>query len=364
MSALVTPTIEAMLPYEGGKPIDELARELGVVGAVKLASNENPLGPSPKALEAMRGLLDSVHTYPDGSAWRLRQRLSEVHGVPMEEVIHGNGSNEVLDLFVRTFARPEHHIVFAEPAFVVYRLACLTYGIPFTAVPLTERTHDLDAMARAVTDKTRIVFIANPNNPTGTYVGRKAVEKFLSEVPPEVIVVMDEAYLEYADADDFPDSMQLRRLRERLFVVRTFSKIYGLAGLRVGFAIGPAKLVDYLNRVRAPFNVSGLGQAAAIAALSDEEHVQRSRKHNLEERARVTQELSRLGFDVAPSQANFVLADLGRPAKPIYDALLRNGVIVRPFPSLPTSLRITIGTRAENDRLFEALARVLTLREF
>ncbi|HEY8946933.1 MAG TPA: histidinol-phosphate transaminase [Polyangiaceae bacterium] len=359
MSALVTPTIESLVPYEGGKPIEELARELGVTGAVKLASNENPLGPSPRALEAMQRLLGSVHLYPDGAAWVLRQAIARVHDVPMEEVIHGNGSNELLDLFVRTFTRPEDHIVFAEPAFIVYRIASLAHGVPFTAVPLKELTHDLDAMAAAVTSRTRLMFVANPNNPTGTYVGREAVERLLSRLPPEVIVVMDEAYIHYADAPDFPDSLALRHLRERLLVVRTFSKIYGLAGLRVGYAVGPAKLIDYVNRVRAPFNVSALAQAAAIASLDDAEHVSRSREHNLGERARVSAGLSRLGVAVAPSQANFVLVDLGRAARPVYDALLRRGVIVRPFASLPTSLRITIGTATENDRLLEAMAAVL-----
>jgi histidinol-phosphate aminotransferase len=359
MSALVTKTIESLVPYEGGKPIEALARELGVTNAVKLASNENPLGPSPKAVAAATKVLSGIHCYPDGAAYALREKLAHVHGVVMEEVIQGNGSNELLDLFVRTFARPDDHIVFAEPAFVVYKIAALASGIPFTAVPLRDGAHDLEAMADAITPRTRLVFVANPNNPTGTYVGRSAVEKLLSSVPPEVIVVMDEAYIEYADSPDFPDSMRLRHLRERMFVVRTFSKIYGLAGLRVGYAIGPRLLIDYVNRVRAPFNVSTLGQVAAIAALDDREHVEQSRALNQRERARLTAELRALGLAVLPSQANFVLCDVGRPARPVYDALLRKGVIVRPFASLPTSLRITIGTAAQNDRFLGALAEVL-----
>jgi histidinol-phosphate aminotransferase len=296
--------------------------------------------------------------YPDGAAYRLREKLAEVHGVRMSEVIQGNGSNELLDLLVRTFTTPEHHIVFAEPAFVVYRIAALAHGVPFTAVPLRELRHDLSAMAAAVTPKTRLLFVANPNNPTGTYVGREAVERLLRQVPEHVIVVMDEAYIEYAEAADFPDSLQLRGLRERLVVTRTFSKIYGLAGLRVGYAIGPDRLIDYMNRVRAPFNVSGLGQAAALAALDDREHVERSRSSNQKERARLTSELSALGFHVAPSEANFVLVDFARPARPIYDALLRKGVIVRPFATLPTSLRITVGTEPQNQRLLSALREV------
>jgi histidinol-phosphate aminotransferase len=279
--------------------------------------------------------------------------------VTSAEVIHGNGSNELLDLFAKAFAAGGHHIVFAEPSFVVYRISALAYGAPFTAVPLRAMTHDLSAMTAAITPDTRLVFIANPNNPTGTHVGLSEVSRFLCEVPEDVIVVMDEAYIEYADAPDFPDSLKLRGLRERLLIVRTFSKIYGLAGLRVGYAIGPAKLVDYLNRVRAPFNVSAVAQAAAIAALDDTLHVERSRALNLRERSRLSTELSARGFAVAPSQANFICVDLGCPARPVYDALLKKGVIVRPFASLPQHLRITVGMESENDRLLAALKEVL-----
>jgi histidinol-phosphate aminotransferase len=356
---LVTPNIESLVPYEGGKPIEELARELGVTDAVKLASNENPLGPSPKAQDALRSSLAEVHRYPDGAAYRLRARIGELHGVPMDEIIQGSGSNELIELLIRTFTTHQHHMVFGEPAFIMYKLAALAHGTPFTAVPLRDQTHDLPAMAAAVTDRTRLLFVANPNNPTGTYVGRNAVERLLREVPPEVIVVMDEAYIEYADADDFPDCLTLRSLRKRLIVLRTFSKIYGLASLRVGYGIGPAELIGYMHRLRPPFNVNALGQVAACAALDDPEHVHRSQELNRTERLRLTQALSELGMRVTPSQANFVFVDLGRPARPIYDALLRKGVIVRPFRALPNNLRITTGTMAENDRLLAALREVL-----
>ena len=327
--------------------------------AVKLASNENPLGPSPHALEAARAVLGTAHRYPDGAAYALRDRLAAFHGVRSDEVLQGAGSNELLDLVVRTFATPAHHVVFGEPAFVVYRIAALSGGVPFTAVPLAAHVHDLPAMAAAVRPETRILFVANPNNPTGTHVGRSAVETLLREVPPEVIVVMDEAYFEYADAPDYPNSLALRGLRERLIVMRTFSKVYGLAGLRVGYAIGPAPLIDYMNRVRAPFNVSAPAQAAAIAALDDHAHLVASRELNGRERARLGAELRGMGLAVAPSQANFVLVDLGRPVRPVYDALLRHGVIVRPFGSLPTSLRVTVGLPRENDRFLSALHKVL-----
>lgn len=359
--ALVIPTIEGLAPYEGGKPIEELARELGITDAVKLASNENPLGPSPRALEAARAVLSDAHRYPDGAAYNLRAKLAKKHGVSMDEVLLGAGSNELLDLAVRVFCTPAEHIVFAEPSFVVYRIAALACGVPFTAVPLTAGlVHDLPAMAAAVTAQTRLMFVANPNNPTGTHVGRAAVEKLLREVPPHVIIVMDEAYLEYADAADYPDSLQLRGLRERLIVLRTFSKIYGLAAFRVGYAVGPKGLIDYMNRVRAPFNVSTLAQAAAAAALDDVEHVQRAHTLNQKERTRVTEALSKRGLSVTPSQANFVLVDVKRPARAVYDALLKKGVIVRPFASLPTSLRVTLGTERENDRFLVALGEVLS----
>jgi len=300
---------------------------------------------------------DDIH-----HSWRhaIRFRRQEYDGEERLVVIGPDRAAQLLELVVRTFCTPQHRIVFAEPSFVVYRLAALAQSIPYTAVPLKQWTHDLPAMARAIDARTRVVFIANPNNPTGTYVGRAALESFLRAVPREVIVVLDEAYIEYADAPDFPDSMQLRGLRERLFVVRTFSKIYGLAGMRVGYAVGPAALVDYVNRVRAPFNVTALAQAAAVAALDDQAHVERSRELNRGERAWLSQTLSELGHKVAPSQANFVLVDVKRPARPVYDALLKKGVIVRPFASLPTSLRVTLGTERENDRFLGALEAVLT----
>jgi histidinol-phosphate aminotransferase len=359
MSSLVIPSIEALVPYEGGKPIEELAREFGITDAVKLASNENPLGPSPRALEAARATLAGIHRYPDGIAYGLRDAIARFHGVSRDEVLQGAGSNELLDLVVRTFATPAHHIVFGEPAFIVYRLASLAYGVPFTAVPLQNLVHDLPAMAASVTPKTRVLFVANPNNPTGTHVGRAVVEEFLRTVPPEVIVVMDEAYFEYANAPDYPNSLALRHLRERLIVMRTFSKAYGLAGLRVGYAIGPANLIDYMNRVRAPFNTSVPAQAAAVAALDDQAHVAESRRMNTEERQRLTRELEGMHLKVAPSQANFVLVDLGRPARPVYDRLLERGVIVRPFGNLPTSLRVTCGLPREDDRFLTALKEVL-----
>lgn len=358
-SSLVTPQIEQLSPYEAGKPVEELAREAGIQGAIKLASNENPLGPSPKALAALHGALAETAQYPDAAGYRLREKLATLHGVSRDEILHGNGSNEILDLLVRTFTTSEHHIVFADPSFVVYRLAALAHGVPYQAVPLRDWTHDLPAMAAAVTPCTRLLFVANPNNPTGTHVGREALADFLERVPPQVIVVLDEAYGHYADAPDFPDGLTMRALRERLFVVRTFSKIYGLAGLRVGYGIGPAKLVDYLLRVRQPFSVNSLAQVAACAALDDQEHLERSVALNRQERQRMTLALAELGYPAPPSQANFVFIDVRRPGREIYQKLLAKGVIVRPFGDSST-LRITIGTVAQNDRFLAAFREVVS----
>ncbi len=359
MSLEVTPTIARLRPYEAGKPLEELARELGIADAIKLASNENPLGPSPKAVDAARAALSAAHRYPDASAHHLRARLAAKLGVSTEEVIQGNGSNELLELLVRTFTTPADHVVFADPSFVVYQLACLAHGVSFTAVPLVHDVHDLSAMAAAVTPKTRLIFVANPNNPTGTYVGRRAMEEFLRSIPGHVLVALDEAYCEYADAPDYPDGVELRRVNERLVVLRTFSKVYGLAALRVGYAVAMPEIVDYMNRVRAPFNVSSPGQAAALAALDDVEHVARSVRENAVERTRIGRELASMAVGVTPSQANFVYCEFRRPARAIYEALLRKGVIVRPFGSLPTKLRVTVGTGTENDRFLGALREVL-----
>jgi histidinol-phosphate aminotransferase len=360
--ALVTPSIERIQPYQPGTPIEQVAARLGFAPSdvIKLASNENPLGPSPLATAAAARELERVHRYPDSEAPSLRAGLARRLGASIEEVVVSNGSNELLELLVRTFCGGGEHVVFGEPAFVVYRLACLAQGVPHTAVPLDAGfVHDLPAMARAVTADTRIVFIANPNNPTGTYVGQAALSQFLRAIPRDVIVVLDEAYIEYADAADFPDGLRFRNLHPRIVVVRTFSKIYGLAGLRLGYAIMPAELAGYIHRVRAPFNVSSIAQAAGVAALEDFEHVARSRSLNLSEKGFVQAGLAKLGVRVVPTQANFLLIDVARPAAALYEALLTHGVIVRTVPPLPTMVRVTLGTRPENERFLAALQAVL-----
>jgi histidinol-phosphate aminotransferase len=362
MTKWVTPSIERIRPYQPGTPIEEVARRLGADAPpeiIKLASNENPLGPSPRAIAAAQAELGRVHRYPEAEAPLLRDALAAHLNVHADEIVVGNGSNELLELLVRTFCTGEQRVVFAEPSFVVYRLACLAHGVPFTEVALDGYTHDLPAMARAVSPGTRLVFIANPNNPTGTYVGRKALNAFLDVIPKDVLVVLDEAYAEYADASDYPNGLEFRQQHPNTIVVRTFSKIYGLAGLRLGYAVMPRELAGYVHRVRAPFNVSSIAQAAGVAALGDREHVQKSRDLNLTEKAFMQQRLGALGLRVVPSQANFLLVDIKRPSPSVYEAMLTHGVIVRALPPLPSMLRISLGTRAENERCLAALQAVL-----
>lgn len=362
MASLVTSGIEQLRPYTPGTPIEQVAQRLGIHPGeiVKLASNENPLGPSPAAMAAARAPLAAAHLYPDSESSALRGALARRLRVDPREVVVGNGSNEILELLVRTFCAGGQHVVFSDPSFPLYRMACLAQGAPHTAVPLKGYAHDLPALAKAVTPRTRIVFIDNPNNPTGTYVPRSALTEFLNTISPDVIVALDEAYFEYAEAPDYPDGLQLRALHPRLVVARTFSKIYGLAGLRVGYGVMSAELAGYVNRVRSPFNLSNIAQAAALAALEDDFHVEQSRALNSAEKQFVASSLRAMGLAVVPSEANFLLVDLARPGLSVYEALLGHGVIVRPLPPLPSMVRITVGTHAENERCLAALKKVLS----
>jgi histidinol-phosphate aminotransferase len=359
MKSPVSAGIAQLRPYVAGKPIEELEREYGISNAVKLASNENPLGASPHAARAAATAIQNVHRYPDANAFELRARLSEHLGVAGNELVFGNGSNELLELLVHTFVVPGQEIVFGAPAFVVYEMAALAADVRYHAVPLNNFKHDLPAMLRAVTPQTQLVFIANPNNPTGTYVPRAELEAFLRALPKHIIVALDEAYFEYATAADYPDGLALRGLHERLVVLRTFSKAYGLAGLRLGYAVTTPELADYLNRVRAPFNADSVAQAAGIAALADQEHLRQVVKLNTEQRALVIAGLERLGAHVVPSQANFVYAEFKQAGAELYQQLLQRGVIVRPVPPLPSGLRISIGLPEENARLLAALGESL-----
>jgi len=365
--SMVSPEIARIAPYEPGKPLEELARELGSAwpaeGAIKLASNENPLGPSPLGLAAAQAALASSQLYPDGGAFYLRQALSRTLDQPIDKILCGSGSNELLDLLIQTFVGPDEEVLAPDVSFACYRLSAEAHRRAFRTAPNgPDFGYDLPSLAKAVGPKTKLVFLANPNNPTGVYAGRAAFEAFLDALPPEVILAVDEAYFEYATAKDYPNTLDYLGRRERLCTLRTFSKIYGLAGLRAGYLVGPVEMVQHLNRVRLPFNIGTVAQAAARAALDDTEHVERARALNAAELPRVTAGLTALGLTVTPSQTNFVLVELGgRVGKTVFDALLRRGVIVRPMAGygLPHHVRITIGTAAENTRLLSTLAEVL-----
>ncbi|MEM6533876.1 MAG: histidinol-phosphate transaminase [Myxococcota bacterium] len=361
MLKLVNDAYETLTPYVPGKPVSETERELGLTGVVKLASNENPLGPSPKAVQAMADRLKEMHDYPDGGAYHLKAAIARFHDVPPEQIIVGNGTNEVLELLVRTILRPGEKVLFADPSFIVYKLATKACGRELISVPLKDMRFDLPAMAAAVDDATKLVFIANPNNPTGTYVTREEFEAFLEAIPEDVLVVMDEAYAEYVNAEDCPDGFDYLGRRHRYMVTRTFSKCYGLAGLRIGYGIAEPELIDFLNRGRQPFNTNALAQAAAVAALEDQDHVKAAVELNRREMNRLVPLLEDRGLTVVPSQANFLLVDFKRDGAELYERFLRAGVILRPMGGygLPTHMRVTIGTESMNDAFLNALNKVL-----
>ncbi|WP_165667705.1 histidinol-phosphate transaminase [Metapseudomonas otitidis] len=361
--ALAQPGVQKLSPYVPGKPVDELARELDLdpSGIVKLASNENPLGPSPKALEAIRAELAELTRYPDGNGFELKRRLAERCGVMPAQVTLGNGSNDILDLVARAYLAPGLNAVFSEYAFAVYPIATQAVGAVGKVVPARGFGHDLPAMLAAIDANTRVVFIANPNNPTGTWFGPAALESFLAQVPENVLVVLDEAYIEYAEGDELPDGLDYLARYPNLLVSRTFSKAYGLASLRVGYGLSSAQVADVLNRVRQPFNVNSLALAAACAALDDADYLAESRRINDAGMLQLEEGLRALGLTWIPSKGNFIAVDFGRDAAPINAALLREGVILRPVGGygMPTFLRVSIGLPAENARCLEALAKVL-----
>jgi len=347
--------IAELKPYEPGKPIEALERELGIRDSIKLASNENPLGPSPKALEALARAAAHVHRYPDGATFRLRRALARSLGVGPEQLVFGCGCDELLELVAKAFLAPGDEAVFAWPSFAMYPIVVQGMGATPVRVALdADLVHDLPALARAVTPRTRVVFVCNPNNPTGTSVGAAAFDAFAAALPPDVVLVVDEAYREFAVRPDFPDALAWVARRPGTAVLRTFSKLYGLAGLRIGYGVMDPELAGYLERARHPFNVNVLAEEAALAALDDREHVERTLALTREGAAYLTRELRALGFPVWPTDANFLLVKAGAGA---YDVLLRQGVIVRPMGGfgLPDHVRITIGTPAENERLVAAL---------
>lgn len=361
--ALALPHIQGLSPYVPGKPIEELARELALNPAdiVKLASNENPLGASPKVTAAIAAALPELTRYPDGSGFELKQKLADRYAVSPAQVTLGNGSNDVLDLVARAWLAPGRNAVFSEHAFAVYPISTIAAGAECRSVPAKNYAHDLVAMAAAVDSNTAVVFIANPNNPTGTWFNQEALESFLSQIPESVLVVLDEAYIEYAADSDLPDGMAYLARYPNLLVSRTFSKAYGLAALRVGYAISSAQIADVLNRVRQPFNVNSLALTAACAALDDADYLEHSRQLNTQGMQQLEEGLQALGLSWIPSRGNFIAVDFKRDAAPINQALLGQGVIVRPVAGygMPTFLRVSIGTSEENQRFLDALTLVL-----
>jgi histidinol-phosphate aminotransferase len=362
MKRLTHEGVEELIPYPPGKPIEELERELGIRGSIKLASNENPLGPSALAVQAIIDKVHTLHRYPDGSGYYLKAKLSEKYGVPHDQIILGNGSNELIELIVRTFLSAGEHVVQAFPTFLVYEKIVKGAGARMISVPLSNFSIDLREVSKAITPKAKIVFINNPNNPTGSVVSKEKMLPFLNEISDDIIVVLDEAYIEFVSDEAAARGLELLTEHPLLFVLRTFSKLYGLAGLRIGYGFASRKVIDYMNRVRQPFNANSLAQAAATAALEDTAFVSRTLKVVREGLLYLYQSLDDMGLECIPTQTNFFLIKVPQGGKKIYDLMLREGVIVRSMDSygLPDYIRINAGLQEENERFVKTLKKVLT----
>jgi histidinol-phosphate aminotransferase len=363
---LIPEYIRGLPVYIPGRPIEEVERELKI-HAIKLASNENPLGPSPKAVEAVKNVLAESHRYPDGGTHLLRAKIAGLHGVSMDQIFMALGSSEIIDLASRILLAPGKTGITSYGSYAPFSLAIRASGAELVRVPQQDFAFDLRAIADAVLAhrEARIVYLANPNNPTGTAFGGAELREFLRRIPADVLVVLDEAYIHYADRADMPDSVQLFREHKNLLTLRTFSKAYGLAGLRVGYGIGDTAVLEAMNKLRTPFNLAGVSQAAALAALDDTEHVHRSVTENATERARLTRGLGDLGLRPVRSHSNFIFIDIGPDAQELCNDLLHEGVIVRPlgWMGFPEAMRISVGLASENEKLLEAMARVLAKRE-
>jgi len=361
MRTLIREGIEALVPYPPGKPIEELERELGIKGSIKLASNENPLGPSPLAVEAICNRLSTLHRYPDGSGFYLKAALSRKLGLPTDQIVLGNGSNEIIELAVRTFLSPGGHAVQPFPTFLVYEKIVKGAGGEITSVPLVDYGIDLEGVKAAIRADTKIVFITNPNNPTGAALTEKELRDFLEQLPKDLIVVLDEAYIEFASDSGVANGLKLLNVHPLLIVLRTFSKLYGLAGLRIGYGFASKRIVDYLNRVRQPFNANALALAAAEAAIGDTSFVERTLKLVREGLLYLYDQLNRLDLEFVRTQTNFFLIKVPLGGRTTYERMLREGVIVRSMDSygLPDFIRINVGLPEENERFLNALKKVL-----
>jgi len=353
--------IKSIKPYTPGKPIEELEREMGISGSIKLASNENPLGASPKAVAAMQAALNSLNRYPDGSGYYLTQKLAAKMGVQPETVVLGNGSDDVIGMLARALLQVGEEAVMTAPSFLMYEILVKSVGAKPVFVPLNNLVVDLHAMLAAVTDKTRIVFINNPNNPTGTYIRQDEFETFLKKLPSSVTVVLDEAYIEFARTPDCLDGLSVVGENPPVAVLRTFSKIYGLAGIRIGYGVMPVALAEILHRVRQPFNTSSLAQAGAIAALDDDEFLNKTLQLVSTELEFLQTALSKMQITSFPTQANFFLIDVKQDAGRVFQAMLKEGVIIRSMVSYgyPQYIRVNVGTRAENIRFLNVFEKVM-----
>ena len=359
--SLATPGVKGLRPYQPGKPIEELERELGISGAVKLASNENALGPSPAALECIQAHLKDLALYPDGNGFRLKNALCNKYGLQANQIILGNGSSDAIEFVIRALVNPGDEIIFSQYSFAMYPILTQMVSGKAVVTPAKDWGHDLNAMANAVSEKTKIIFIANPNNPTGTWLAASDVEAFLSTIPESVVVVIDEAYYEYLDKPEYDTALKFLERYPNLMVTRTFSKAFGLAGLRVGYGVCHPALTDLLNRVRPPFNVNSLALEAATVALNDEAHLRKSVLLNKEGLVYLSKSFDDMGLSYIPSVGNFIAVDVGRSDVEVFDALLKQGVIVRPVGNydMKNYIRVTVGLQNENKRFIEALKVVL-----
>ena len=358
---LARPILAEIEPYIPGKPISEVAREFGLTDVVKLASNENPLGASPKAVCAMQEAIGQIQLYPDGNSYYLRRRLAEYHDLPIESTLLGNGSVEIVEIIAEAYLEPGREAVTGPQAFFKYRIACQLMGIRPIMVPMPNYQYDVEAMIQALTPRTKLVFIANPNNPTGWYLGRRDVERLLGALPQGAILILDQAYFEYVQQPDYPDGLQYVKAGAPVIVLRSFSKVYGLAGVRCGYALTRPDIAAHLQKVREVFNCNSLAQAAALASLDDGDYLHKSIENNHIGRKDLESGLKRLGLKTLPSVCNFILVDFGKPIEPIFKELLKCGVIIRPMEpyDLPTCARISVGLPGQHQKLFGALREIL-----
>lgn len=361
---LANPGVKALRPYEPGKPIEELERELGISNIIKLASNENPLGPSQSVLTAIHQASSQLCRYPDGNGFILKNALAGFHHLDTDTLTLGNGSNDILELLARAYAGPGTDIMFSEYAFAVYSIVTQACGANAVVVPAKEWGHDLPAMARSITENTRLIFLANPNNPSGTFFEKAAFESFMAAIPEHIIVVLDEAYFEYAhylEGEAYPHGLSYLPSYSNLVVTRTFSKAYGLAALRIGYSVSNPQIADALNRVRQPFNVNTLAMAAAVAALRDQDYLDKSVQLNAQGLQQLQTGFDQLGLDYIPSAGNFICVAFKQECQAVYNNLLQQGIIVRPVASyaMPKHLRITVGLAEENERFLSALKKIL-----